>query len=128
MQGAGFGGQPVAAFQEVFDVFAAEGGEMQGVGQRAWLAALLTLRQAGAEQYRWCRTLRGSGRNNRRQFRHLRRLRFVIGWDPPAVDDADTRAGTGRPKKTRRRKRRNVYWKLLEEDAAEENDSFTPVE
>ena len=53
---------------------------------------------------------------------------FAISWDPPAADDARVDAGPGRPKKTRRRKRRNVYWKLLEEDAAEENGNFTPVE
>ena len=33
VQGAGFGGQPVAAFQKVFDVFAAQRAEVQGVGQ-----------------------------------------------------------------------------------------------
>ena len=40
------------------------------------------------------------------QFRHLRRLRFVIGWDPPAADDAVTGAGIRKfdedaPKKTK---------------------------
>ena len=58
----------------------------------------------------------------------MRRLRFVIGTDPPAADDAHVRAAAGPPKKTRRRKRRRVYRKLFEEDAAEENGTFTPVE
>ena len=92
------------------------------------MAALLALRQGPAEQYRWCRTLRGSGRNNRRQFRHLHRLRFVIGWDPPADDDAHLNAEAGPRKKTCRRKRRRVYRKLFEEDAIEENGKFRPVE
>ena len=96
--------------------------------QRAWLAALLALRQAGVEQYRWWRRLRGSGRNSCPQFRHLRRLRFIIGWDPPAADDVHVDAGPGRRNKTWRRRRRSVYRKLFEEDAAEENGSFTPVE
>ena len=62
------------------------------------------------------------------QFRHLRRLRFVIGWDPPAADDAHLNAGAGPRKKTRRRKRRNGYRKLFEADAVEENGKFRPVE
>jgi len=58
----------------------------------------------------------------------LRRLRFVIGTDPPAADDAHVRAAAGPPKKTRRRKRRRVYRKLFEENAAEERGTFRPVE
>ena len=37
-------------------------------------------------------------------------------------------AGPGRRKETWRRRRRNVYRKCFEEDAAEENGNFTPVE
>ena len=51
-----------------------------------------------------------------------------IATDPPAADGAHVRAAAGPPKKTRRRKRRRVYRKLFEENAVEENGSFTPVE
>ena len=88
---------------------------------------MLAFRQTDAKQYRWCRRLRGSGRNSCPQFRHLRRLRLVIGWESPA-DHAQVNVGTGRRKKTDRRKRRRVYNKPLEEDAVEENGNFRPVE
>ena len=49
---------------------------------RRWLSALLARRQGDFGQKRWCLRLRGSGRNNPRQCRHLRRLCWLIGRTP----------------------------------------------
>jgi len=47
--------------------------------QRAWLVALLAMRQAGWQQYRWRVPLRGSGSYNCPQWRHFRCRHRVMG-------------------------------------------------
>ena len=68
------------------------------------------------------------GVNSCPQFRHLRRLRLVIGWDPPPPMMRTSTPDRDVPRRRAEEDEEAFAGSFFEENATEENGSFRPAE